>query len=126
VHSPTAPPTYRCLWNSPFTSQTKSFRLRIGMRLNSAQPHTPRPGHGLQEAARYTDNPLPEDGTLRWRTEIAAGRRRRTRLPLLFYALSVTFAGELVWLIVDMDALLLLFSFMVMFVCGMVVQAASD
>jgi hypothetical protein len=96
------------------------------MPLNSAQQRTQRPGFARLEAVRYADDPLPADGTLRWRTEIAAGRRRRTRLPLLFYALSVSFAGELLALIVDMDALLLLFSLMVMFLCGMIVQAAGD
>ncbi len=95
------------------------------MPLNSAQQRTRRPGFARLEAVRYADDPLPGDGTLRWRTEIAAGRRRRTRLPLLFYALSVSFAGELLALIVDMDALLLLFSLVVMFLCGMIVQAAG-
>jgi len=54
---------------------------------------------------------------------VAAGRRRR-RL-LLFYAVTASFAGELAAAVIDMDALVLLFSLTGLFLCVVIFQAAK-
>jgi hypothetical protein len=54
---------------------------------------------------------------------IAAGRRRRR--ALLFYAVTASFAGELAAAVIDMDALVLLFSLTGLFLCVVIFQAAK-
>ena len=59
----------------------------------------------------------------RRRGAIAAGRRR-TR-PLIFYAVTVAVAGELAAIVVDMEALVLLFSLTGLFLCTVIIHAAK-
>jgi hypothetical protein len=54
---------------------------------------------------------------------IAAGRRRRR--PLFFYAVAASVAGELATIVVDMEALVLLFSLTGLFLCAVVFQATK-
>ncbi len=53
----------------------------------------------------------------------AAGRRRRR--PLLFYAVVASVAGELAAIVVDMEALVLVFSLTGLFLCAVIFQAAK-
>jgi hypothetical protein len=53
----------------------------------------------------------------------AAGRRRRR--PLIFYAMAASFAGELAAIVVDMEALVLLFSLTGLFLCTVIFRAAK-
>jgi hypothetical protein len=53
----------------------------------------------------------------------AAGRRRRR--PLYFYAVTAPVAGELAAIVVDMEALVLVFSLTGLFLCTVVFQAAK-
>jgi hypothetical protein len=59
----------------------------------------------------------------RRRGAIAAGRRRRR--PLIFYAVTVAVAGELAAIVVDMEALVLVFSLMGLFLCTVIIHAAK-
>jgi hypothetical protein len=59
----------------------------------------------------------------RRRAAIAAGRR--SRRPLLFYALTASVAGELAAVVFDMEALVLLFSFTGLFLCAMFFRTAK-
>ena len=59
----------------------------------------------------------------RRRAAIVAGRRRRR--PLFFYAVVASVAGELAAIVVDMEALVLLFSLTGLFLCAVVFQAAK-
>jgi hypothetical protein len=59
----------------------------------------------------------------RRRAAIAAGRRKRR--PLFFCAVVASVAGELAAIVVDMEALVLLFSLTGLFLCAVVFQAAK-
>ena len=59
----------------------------------------------------------------RSRAAIAAGRRRRR--PLFFYAVTASVAGELAAIVVDMEALVLLFSLTGLFLCTVIIHAAK-
>jgi hypothetical protein len=59
----------------------------------------------------------------RRRATLAAGRRRRR--PLFFYAVTASFAGELAAIVVDMEALVLVFSLTGLFLCAVIFQAAK-
>jgi hypothetical protein len=59
----------------------------------------------------------------RRRATLAAGRRRRR--PLFFYAVTASVAGELAAIVVDMEALMLVFSLTGLFLCAVVFQAAK-
>ena len=59
----------------------------------------------------------------RRRGAIAAGRRRRR--PLFFYAVTASVAGELAAIVVDMEALVLLFSLTELFLCTVIIHAAK-
>ena len=61
--------------------------------------------------------------TRRGRAALAAGRRRRR--PLIFYAVAASFAGELAAIVLDMEALVLLFSIMGLFLCTVIFRAAK-
>ena len=60
---------------------------------------------------------------MRGRAAIAAGRRRRR--SLLFYAVTISVAGELAAVVLDMEALVLAFSLTGLFLCAVVFQAAK-
>jgi hypothetical protein len=53
----------------------------------------------------------------------SAGRRRRR--PLIFYAVAASVAGELAAIVVDMEALVLLFSLTGVFLCAVIFWAAK-
>jgi hypothetical protein len=59
----------------------------------------------------------------RRRATLAAGHRRRR--PLFFYAVTASVAGELAAIVVDMEALVLVFSLTGLFLCAVVFQAAK-
>jgi hypothetical protein len=59
----------------------------------------------------------------RGRAVIAAGRRRRR--ALIFYAVAASVAGELAAIVVDMEALVLLFSLTGLFLCTVIFRAAK-
>ncbi len=50
---------------------------------------------------------------------------RRRRRPLLFYAVVASVAGELAAIVVDMEALVLVFSLTGLFLCAVIFQAAK-
>jgi hypothetical protein len=54
---------------------------------------------------------------------MAASRRRRR--PLFFYAVTASVAGELAAIVVDMEALVLLFSLTELFLCTVIIHAAK-
>jgi hypothetical protein len=54
---------------------------------------------------------------------MAASRRRRR--PLFFYAVAASVAGELTAIVVDLEALVLVFSLTGLFLCAAVFQAAK-
>ena len=54
---------------------------------------------------------------------IATGRGRRR--PLIFYAVVASAAGELAAIVVDMEALVLLFSLTGLFLCAVIFWAAK-
>jgi hypothetical protein len=59
----------------------------------------------------------------RKRAAFAAGRR--SRRPLILYAVAASFAGELAAIVVDMEALVLLFSLTGLFLCTVIFRAAK-
>jgi hypothetical protein len=59
----------------------------------------------------------------RRRAAIAAGRNGRR--PLLFYALTASVAGELAAVVVDKEALVLLFSLTGLFLCAVIIRAGK-
>ena len=59
----------------------------------------------------------------RRRTTLAAGGRRRR--PLFFYAMAASVAGELAAIVVDMEALVLVFSLTGLFLCTVIIHAAK-
>jgi hypothetical protein len=61
--------------------------------------------------------------TTRGRPVIVTGRGRRR--PLIFYAVAASVAGELAAIVVDMEALVLLFSLMGLFLCAVIFQATT-
>jgi len=54
----------------------------------------------------------------------AAGRRRRR--PLFFYAVTASVAGELAAIVMDVEALVLLFSLTGLFLCAVILRAAKS
>jgi hypothetical protein len=60
----------------------------------------------------------------RRRAALAASRRKRRR-PLIFYAVAASVAGELVAIVVDVEALVLLFSLVGLFLCTVIFRAAK-
>ena len=93
------------------------------MRPNSAQQRTGR-SSGKEASAYRTASRRPRPARVaRRRTAIPAGRRRRR--PLLFYAVTAAVVGQLVAIVVDMEALVLLFSLTELFLAAVVFQAVK-
>ena len=96
------------------------------MRHDSVQHRTGRsfgkgaPGHRV---ARRRPRAGRRPAVTRRRAGIAAGRRRRR--PLIFYAVTASVAGELAAIVVDREALVLLFSLTGLFLCTMIFRAAK-
>jgi hypothetical protein len=61
--------------------------------------------------------------TTRGRAALAAGRGRRR--VLIFYAVAASLVGELAAIVVDMEALVLLFSLMGLFLCTVILRATK-
>ncbi len=59
------------------------------------------------------------------RRRAAIAARRRRRRPLIFYAVAASVAGELAAIVVDVEALVLLFSLTTLFLCAVAFQAAK-
>jgi hypothetical protein len=57
------------------------------------------------------------------RPALAAGRRRRR--PLFFYAVAASVAGKLAAIVVDVEALVLLFSLTGLLLCTVIFRAAK-
>ena len=96
------------------------------MRQHSVQHRTGR-SFGKGAPAHRVAPKRPRAGrrpaTARGRAVIAAGRRRRR--PLIFYAVAASVAGELAAIVVDMEALVLLFSLTGVFLCAVIFWAAK-
>jgi hypothetical protein len=99
------------------------------MRLHPAQQRTGRSsGKGANPAYRAASRRRPRPRRVgRRRTAGAAGRtRRKRRQLLLFYALMASVAGELAAIVVDLKALVLLFSLTGIFLLGMLFQETTS
>jgi hypothetical protein len=97
------------------------------MRHNSVHHRTGR-SFGKGASAHRVAPRRPRAGrrtaaSTRGRAALAAGRRRRR--PLIFYTVAVSLAGELAAIVVDMEALVLLFSLMGLFLCTVIFRAAK-
>src|SRR5215212_1332791 len=115
---------------SSYTSPAECPRLRTRMRHESVH-HRTRRSFGKGAPAHRVAPWRPRDGrqpaAKRRRAALAAGRRaasRRRRRALIFYAVAASLAGELVAIVVDMEALVLLFSLMGLFLCTVIFRAA--
>jgi hypothetical protein len=110
-----------------YTSPAECPRLWASMLHNSVQYRTGRSfGKGasaLRVAPRRPTAGRRIAATTRGRAMIAAGRR--SRRPLIFYAVAASVAGELAAIVVDMEALVLLFSLTGLFLCTVIFRAAK-
>ncbi len=97
------------------------------MRHNSVQHRTGR-SFGERASAHRASPRRPRAGrepaVTRRRAALAASRRKRRR-PLIFYAVAASVAGELVAIVVDVEALVLLFSLVGLFLCTVIFWAAK-
>jgi hypothetical protein len=119
-------PTCWCSLLLPYTSQAKCLRLRAGMRQDVVQHRTGRSfGKGalVHRAASRRPSVVRRPAVTRRRAAMAASRRRRR--PLFFYAVTVSVVGELAAIVVDIEALVLVFSLMGLFLCAVVFRAAK-
>jgi hypothetical protein len=110
-----------------YTSPTECPRLRASMRSNSIHHRTGR-SFGKGASAHRVAPRRPRSGrrtarTTRGRAALAAGRGRRR--VLIFYAVAASLAGELAAIVVDLEALVLLFSLTGLFLCTMIFRAAT-
>jgi hypothetical protein len=110
-----------------YTSPTECPRLRASMRSNSIHHRTGR-SFGKGASAHRVAPRRPRSGrrtarTSRGRAALAAGRGRRR--VLIFYAVAASLAGELAAIVVDLEALVLLFSLTGLFLCTMIFRAAT-
>jgi hypothetical protein len=120
-------PTYWCSPCLAYTSPTECPRLRASMRHKLVHHRTGR-SFGKGASAHRVAPRRPRAGrrtaaTTRGRAALAAGRRRRR--PLIFYAVAASLAGELAAIVVDMEALVLLFSILGLFLCTVIFRAAK-
>ena len=97
------------------------------MRQHSVQHRTGRsfgkgaPGHRAVPRRRRAGR---RTAVTRRRAAIAGGRKRR-RL-LCFYAVTACVVGELATAVIDMEALMLLFSLTGLFLCAVIFQTAKS
>jgi hypothetical protein len=110
-----------------YTSPAECPRLRASMRHNSVQHRTSR-SFGKGASAHRVTPRRPRAGrgtaaTTRGRAALAVARRRRR--VLIFYAVAATLAAELAAIVVDMEALVLLFSLTGLFLCTVIFRAAK-
>jgi hypothetical protein len=97
------------------------------MRQHSVQHRTGRSfGKGASAHRTVPRRPIAgrRPARTRRRSTIAAGRRR-TQL-LCFYAVTACLVGELAAAVIDMEALMLLFSLTGLFLCAVIFQAAKS
>jgi hypothetical protein len=77
----------------------------------------------VHRAASRRPSVVRRPAVTRRRAAMAASRRRRR--PLFFYAVTVSVAGELAAIVVDIEALVLVFSLTGLFLCAVVYRAAK-
>ena len=119
-------PTCWCSSYLPYTSQASCPRLRTGMGQYSVQRRTGRSFDNGGSAHRVASRRLRvgrRSVVRRRRAGIAVDRRKRR--PLIFYAVAASVVGELAAIVVDMEALVLLFSLTGVLLCAVVFQAAK-
>ena len=111
---------------SSYTSPAECPKLRASMQHNSVHHRTGRSfGKGAPaprlapRRPRAGRRPAARAARLRF----AAGRGRRR--VLIFYAVAASLAGELAAIVVDVEALVLLFSLMGLFLCTVIFRAAK-
>ena len=102
----------------PYACRAESYKLKIGMRQNSVKHRRGRYHSGEGGIGARVASGRPGDGG----RSVAAGRSRRR--PLLFYAATASVAGELAAIAVDVEALVLLFSLIGLFLCAVILWAA--
>ena len=120
-------PTYRCSPYLLYTSHVECIRLKARMRQHSVQHRTgrsSRKGASAHRAVPRRPRAARRPAVTRRRAAIAAGRR--SRRPLLFYAVTASVAGELAAIVIGMEALVLLFSLTGLFLCAVILQAAKS
>jgi hypothetical protein len=110
-----------------YTSPAECPRLRASMQHNSVHHRTGRSfgkGASAQQAVprRRRAGRRAAAATTRGRAAFAAGRVRRR--ALIFYAVAASLAAELAAIVVDVEALVLLFSLMGLFLCTVIFRAA--
>jgi hypothetical protein len=109
-----------------YTSPTECPRLRASMRHDSVHHRTGRSFGKGAPAPRLAPRRRPRAGhrtaVTRGRPVIATGRRRGR--VLIFYVVAASLAGELAAIVVDMEALVLLFSLTGLFLCAVIFWAA--
>jgi hypothetical protein len=96
------------------------------MRQDMVQHRTGRSfgkGASARRAASRRPSVVGRPAVTRKRAAMATSRRRRR--PLFFYAVTVCVAGELAAIVVDIEALVLVFSLMGLFLCAVVFRAAK-
>jgi hypothetical protein len=113
---PVRSPTCWCSPLLPYTSQAKCLRLRPGMRQDVVQHPTGR-SFGKGALAHRAASRRPSV------VRRPAVTRRRA---LYFYAVTVCVAGELAAIVVDIEALVLVFSLMGLFLCAWHVIVVED
>src|SRR5215213_5639098 len=111
-----------------YTSPTECPRLRASMQHNSVHHRTGQSlGKGASAPRVVTRRPRAGRRTAattrRGRVALAAGRGRRR--VLIFYAVAASLVGELAAIVVDMEALVLLFSLMGLFLCTVILRATK-
>jgi hypothetical protein len=110
-----------------YTSPAECPRLRASMQHNSVQHRTGRSFGKGASARRVTPGGRRagrQTAVARGPATMAAGRRRRR--PLMFYAVAASLAGELAAILVDMEALVLLFSLTGLILCTVIFRAAKS
>jgi hypothetical protein len=96
------------------------------MRQDVVQHRTGRSfgkGASAHRAASRRPSVVRQPAVTRRRAAMAASRRRRR--PLFFYAVTVSVVGELAAIVVDIEALVLVFSLIGLFLCAVVFRAAK-
>ena len=96
------------------------------MRQDVVQHRTGRSfGKGAlaHRAASRRPSVVRRPAVTRRRAAMAASRRRRR--PLFFFAVTVSVAGELAAIVVDIEALVLVFSLTGLILCAVVFRAAK-
>jgi len=99
------------------------------MRRESVQHRTGRSlGKGAparRVATQATESRTPDYGGDARASRSRRGPQKKRRRPLIFYAVAASVACELVAIVVDVEALVLLFSLVGLFLCTAIFRAAK-